>query len=427
MEILVLFGSMLLFIAIGLPIGYAIAASTIITFMMAGTVSLQMVSQSAFTGLDSFVLLAIPFFILAGILMSKGGVAKRLVDFADSIIGSVTGGIGMAAIVTGTLFSAMSGSGLATTSAVGSLMLPEMKRKGYAEDFSANLVASAGSFGVVLPPSIPLVIYGVTVRDASIGDLFLAGIPGGLLMVVSLLIACYFVSKKRGYRGSDTKPSIKGIAIAFKNGIFALIAPIIILGGIYSGIFTPTESAVVAVMYSLIVGVFIYRELTYKKLKEAFYEAAVLNGIIIFIIGFSDAMARFLAIRNVPRQVSEAVLSITDNPILIMLIINVFLLILGMVIDNIPAIIILSPILLPVVMEAGVDPLQFGIIIVLNLAIGYITPPYGATILVAAAVGKVPVESLFKYGLIFAAVLCVPLMLVTYFPIFSSGFVALFR
>ena len=422
---IIMFGSLLLFISLGLPIGYAIASSTILTFIVVGNVSLSMVAQNAFTGIDSFVLLAIPFFILAGVLMSKGGVARRLVDFADSIIGFVSGGLGMASIVTGTLFSAMSGSGAATTSAVGSLMLPEMKRKGYDENFSASLVASAGSFGVVLPPSIPLVVYGVTV-GASIGDLFLAGVPGGLMMVVALLIACYFISKKKGFKGSDTRPSAKGILLALRDGIWALIAPVIILGGIYSGIFTPTESAVVAVVYSLLVGAFIYRELTFQKMKEAFYEAAVINGVIVFIIGFSAAMARFLALQNVPQQVSQTVLSITDNPILILLVINVFLLVLGMVIDNIPAIIILSPILLPVVESAGVSPLNFGVIIVLNLAIGYITPPYGTTIFVSAAVAKLPVENLFKYGLIFAAVLCIPLMLVTYFPIFTDGFVALF-
>ncbi len=426
MEIIIMFGCMLLLIAIGLPIGYAIATSTIVTFITYSSTPLRIVSQNAFTGIDSFVLLAIPFFILSGILMSAGGVARRLVDIADAFIGWITGGLGMASVLTATFFGAISGSGAATTSAVGSLMLPEMKRKKYGEEFSATLIASAGSIGVIIPPSIPFVVYGVTV-GISIGDLFLAGIPAGVGMCLALMIACYIISKKKGYKGSDTRPSIKNIASTLKEGIWALFAPIIILGGIYSGIFTPTESAVVAVVYSLIIGVFVYKELNYRKLKEAFYKAAVLNGVIVFIIGFSGAMAKFLALENVPQKVSEGILSITSNPILILLIINIFLLLVGMLIDNIPAIIILSPIFLPVVQSVGVTPLQFGVLIVMNLAIGYVTPPYGTTLFVASAISKISVDRLSKYAIIYTLILCIPLALVTYWPWFTNGFVALFK
>ena len=421
-----MFGCMLLLIALGLPIGYAIATSTIVTFIGYSNIPLQIVSQNAFTGIDSFVLLAIPFFILAGILMSAGGVARRLVDIADAFMGWITGGLGISAVLTATFFGAISGSGAATTSAVGSLMLPEMKRKKYGDEFSACLIASAGSIGVIIPPSIPFVVYGVTV-GISIGDLFLAGIPSGLMMCAVLMGACYVISRKYGYRGSDTKPSIKHIAITLKEGIWALFAPVIILGGIYSGIFTPTESAVVAVVYSILVGLFVYKELDWEKIKIAFYQTAVLNGVIVFIIGFSGAMAKYLTLENVPQQVSEMILSLTNNPILILLIINVFLLIVGMLIDNIPAIIILSPIFLPVVQSVGVSPLQFGVIIVLNLAIGYVTPPYGTTLFVASAVAKIPIDRLTKYALIFTLVLCIPLFIVTYVPWFTDGFVALFK
>ncbi len=426
MEILVMFGVMLLLIALGLPIGYSIATSTIITFIVFSSTPLRIVAQNAFTGIDSFVLLAIPFFILAGILMSAGGVARRLVDIADAFIGWITGGLGMASVLTATFFGAISGSGAATTSAVGSLMLPEMKRKKYGDEFSATLIASAGSIGVIIPPSIPFVVYGVTV-GVSIGDLFLAGIPAGIGMCVALMVACYIISKKHGYKGSDTRPSIKNIAVTLKEGIWALFAPIIILGGIYSGIFTPTESAVVAVVYSLIVGLFVYRELDLKKLKESFYQAAVLNGVIVFIIGFSGAMAKFLTLENVPQKVSEGILSVTNNPILILFIINIFLMIVGMLIDNIPAIIILSPIFLPVVQSVGITPLQFGVIIVLNLAIGYVTPPYGTTLFVASAISKISVDRLSKYAILFTLILCIPLALVTYWPWFTNGFVALFK
>ena len=421
-----MFGAMLVLIAIGLPIGYAIATSTIITFIGFSSTPLRIVAQNAFTGIDSFVLLAIPFFILAGILMSAGGVARRLIDIADAFIGWITGGLGMASVMTATFFGAISGSGAATTSAVGSLMLPEMKRKKYGDEFSATLIASAGSIGVIIPPSIPFVVYGVTV-GVSIGDLFLAGIPAGIGMCIVLMIACYIISKKKGYRGSDTKPSIRNIAVTLKEGIWALFAPIIILGGIYSGIFTPTESAVVAVVYSLIVGLFVYKELNAKKLKEAFYQSAVLNGVIVFIIGFSGAMAKFLTLEKVPQKVSESILSLTDSPFLILLIINVFLLIVGMLIDNIPAIIILSPIFLPVVESAGVTPLQFGVIIVMNLAIGYVTPPYGTTLFVASAISKISVDRLSKYAILYTLVLCIPLALVTYWPWFTNGFVEMFK
>jgi C4-dicarboxylate transporter DctM subunit len=426
MEILAMFGFMLVLITLGLPIGYAIASSTIFTFVVFTSTSLRIVSQNAFTGIDSFVLMAIPFFVLAGILMSAGGVARRLVDIADAFIGWITGGLGIASILTATFFGAISGSGAATTSAVGSLMLPEMKRKNYGDEFSATLIASAGAIGVIIPPSIPFVVYGVTV-GVSIGDLFLAGIPAGIGMCLVLMIACYFISKRKDYRGSDTKPAIKNIALTLKDGIWALFAPVIILGGIYSGIFTPTESAVIAVVYSLFVGIFVYKELNFDKLIKSFYTAAVLNGVIVFIIGFSGAMAKYLALENVPQRVSQGILSLTDSPFLILLIINIFLLVVGMLIDNIPAIIILSPIFLPVVQSVGVTPLQFGVIIVMNLAIGYVTPPYGTTLFVASAISRISVDRLSRYAIIFAIVLCVPLALVTYWPWFTNGFVALLK
>jgi tripartite ATP-independent transporter DctM subunit len=358
--------------------------------------------------------------------MSAGGVARRLVDIADAFMGWITGGLGIASVMTATFFGAISGSGAATTSAVGSLMLPEMKRKKYGDEFSACLIASAGSIGVIIPPSIPFVVYAVTV-GISVGDLFLAGFPAGIMMCIVLCVACFIISRKHGYRGSDTRPSVKRIAITLKDGIWAIFSPVIILGGIYSGIFTPTESAVVAVVYSIIIGLFVYKELNFKTMKKAFYESAVLNGVIVYIIGFSGAMAKFLTLENVPQKVSDAILSFTHSPFLILLIINIFLLIVGMLIDNIPAIIILSPIFLPVVQSVGVTPLQFGVIIVLNLAIGYVTPPYGTTLFVASAISKISIDRLAKYAFIFTLVLCIPLMLVTYCPWFTEGFVALFK
>lgn len=418
MSILVLFGGMVLLILIGVPVGYAIGLSTICTYAFFSNMNVSIVAQNCFTGLNSFVLLAIPFFILAGVIMGEGGIARRLVNLADSIVGFVTGGLGMVAILTSTFFGAITGSGNATTSAVGSLLIPSMTEKNYGKPFSSTLVASAGAIGIIIPPSIPFVIYGVA-TGTSIGDLFIAGIIPGLCMCVVLMIACYFVSKRHGYGGSDTKPQLKNILVAAKNGIWALLAPVIILGGIYSGVFTPTESAVVAVVYSILVGFFIYRELTIKKLLRAFYTTAIINGITSFIIAFSASMAKYLSLERIPNQICDAILSVTDNKFFVLLMLNIVLLVVGMLIDIIPAIIILGPIFLPLVSSFGVSPIQFGIILVLNLGIGFVTPPYGSTLFVASAISKVPVENMFKYAFFFSGVLCIVLLLVTYVPWFS--------
>ncbi len=422
LPLLVLFGGMVLLIFVGLPVGYAIGLATICTYTLYSTMPVSIVAQNCFTGLNSFALLAIPFFILAGVIMGEGGIAKRLVDVADSIIGFVTGGLGMVAVVTSTFFGAITGSGNATTSAVGSLLIPSMEQKKYGREFSSTLVASAGAIGIIIPPSIPFVIYGVATQT-SISDLFIAGIIPGLGMCVVLCIACYIVSKKKGYGGSDTKPQLKNILYALKRGIFALLAPVIILGGIYSGIFTPTESAVVAVVYSFIVGMFIYRELNWKSLLNCIYKAAIINGITSFIIAFSSPMAKYLSLEKIPTLITDAIMSLTDSKIMVLLLLNVVLLFIGMLIDIIPAIIILAPIFLPLAQGYGVDPVQFGVIMTLNLAIGFVTPPYGSTLFVASAISKVPVDHLFKYAFFFSAVLCIVLIGVTYMPWMSLALI----
>lgn len=415
MNMLILFGGMIVLIMIGFPVGYAIGLATIGAIYFCTDLPLTLVAQNCFTGLDSFVILAIPFFILAGVIMGEGGIARRLVNLADAIVGFITGGLGLVAILTSTFFGAITGSGNATTSAVGSILIPSMTEKGYEKHFSGALIAAGGAIGVIIPPSVPFVIYGVA-TGTSISDMFMAGIIPGLIMCVCLMVACYMVAKKKGYGNSGTKPTLKNIWIAFKDGIWALLAPIIILGGIYSGAFTPTESAVVAVVYSIIAGCFIYRELSFKKLIKCFYLAAVINGITTFLIGFSASMAKYVTIERIPQMLCDAILGFTSNKILVLLLINLMLLLIGMLIDMIPAVIILSPILLPVVTQIGVDPIQFGVILVMNLAIGFITPPYGSTLFVSAAITDIPVERMFKYAFIFMCSLLVALMLVSYVP-----------
>ncbi|WP_288760745.1 TRAP transporter large permease [uncultured Veillonella sp.] len=413
MDAISLFGIFFVLLFIGVPIGYAIGIATVITIAVFTPLSPMIIAQNAIAGVDSFPLLAIPFFMLAGNLMRSGGIARRLVDFFQSIIGHVTGGLGMVTIVVCMFFAAISGSAVATVSAVGAFMIPEMVKHGYSKSFAAAITAAAGTIGVIIPPSIPFVIYGV-VANASITKMFTAGILPGVLMGVALMIVCYIVSKKNGYVGSDERKSAKEIWTAFKEAFWAILSPVIILGGIYSGIFTPTEAAVVSVVYSLIVGVFIYKELDYKETYAAFRDAIDVNGATTFMIGLSAAFAVLLTLEKIPLKIAMFITSLSDNGIIILLLINVFLLLVGMFIDNIPATIILSPILLPVAVKLGMDPVTFGVMLTMNLAIGFCTPPYGINLFVASAISKVDMGLLSRKILWPIIGLLAVLALVTY-------------
>lgn len=414
MEALLLFGSFIILIFIKVPIGYAIGIGTMITMMVFSDIPLVMITQNAVAGVDSFSLMAIPFFILAGNLMSTGGVAKRLVDMASLLVGKVTGGLAMVTTVVCMFFAAISGSAIATTSAVGAFMIPEMEKKGYDRGFSASIAAAAGTIGVIIPPSIPFVIYGV-VTGTSIGDLFKAGFIPGISMGIAIMVVAYIISKKEGYKGTNDKVTGKQLWVTFKDSIWAILSPGIILGGIYSGIFTPTEAAVVSVVYSAFIGAFVYKELTWEKLYIALKDTIVVNGITTFMVGLSSAFAAYLSMEQIPTMIAGGILSITTNPILLLLLINALLLVVGCFIDNIPATIILAPILLPIVTKLGMSPIQFGIILTMNLAIGFTTPPYGIDLFVASAIANVSIENMMKTmkWLIFA--LLTVLMLTTYF------------
>lgn len=415
MEALFLFGSFVVLIFLSVPIGYAVGISTAITLFFFSDIPLVMVTQNAIAGCDSFPLMAIPFFILAGSLMSTGGVAKRLLDFANLIFGYFTGGLAMVTTVSCMFFAAISGSAMATTSAIGTFMIPAMKERDYDTGFAASLTAAAGTIGVIIPPSIPFVIYGVVV-NTSISDLFIAGFIPGVLMGVALLTTSYILAKKYGYKGTGHFPKVKEIWVAFKDAIWAILAPTIVLGGIYAGVFTPTEAAVIAVVYSAFVGAFIYKELTWKLLYKSLFDTILINGITTFMVGFSMAFAGYLSIQQIPTAMADAIMSMTTNKFLLLLIINLFLLGIGCLIDNIPATIILSPILLPIVTQLGMSPITFGVVITMNLAIGFVTPPYGINLFVASAVGKVSIGSMMKYMKYFLAALIIVLMITTYVP-----------
>lgn len=413
--ILLLIISLAVFVSISLPIGISLGLSTVIALIFMTDIDTVMVAQTAFASLDSFTLMAIPFFMLAGNFMRYGGISKRLLDLADHIIGFVTGGLGAVTTLTCMFFAAISGSGPATVSAIGSFMMPAMKEKGYDPGYSAALTAVAGTIGVVIPPSIPFVIYGV-VTGTSIGSLFLAGIIPGILMGLALMVTNYRTAKKNGWLGSGQRPKLRSVGKATKNAFWALMSPVIILGGIYGGIFTPTEAAAVSCVYTFVIGKFVYKELDMKKLMDCLKDTVLLAGATSFMIGLSSGFAFLLTMKQVPNTVAEALLSVSDNKIVILLIINVFLLIIGCFIDNISSCTILAPILLPVVVALGVDPIHFGIIMTMNLAIGFITPPYGANLFIASAVGNTPMESIIKRVWPLILTITVVLILTTFIP-----------
>ena len=358
--------------------------------------------------------MAIPFFILAGTIMSTGGLARRLVDVAASLIGWITGGLGAVVAVSSMFFGALSGSSLATVSAIGSIMVPQMERKGYDLGYSAVFTACAGTVGAVIPPSIPLVIYGVC-TGTSVGDLFIAGILPGILIGIGLIIGNYYTCKKSGYKGEEKAPP-RTVLHTIWEAKWALLTPVIILGGIYSGIFTPTEAAIIAVVYSTIISVFVYKEMTLRDLYETFERTIVINGSTTFLLGISTAFAAYMSMAQIPAKLTTLLVGITDNKFLFLIIINVALLLIGCVFDNIPATIILSPMLLPTMLCFSVDPVHFGIILTVNLLIGLVTPPYGCSLFVASAVCGVSMETMLKRMAVPFLTLIISLLIITFVP-----------
>ncbi|MER2009214.1 MAG: TRAP transporter large permease [Psychrobacillus sp.] len=419
MTVALLFGTLFICLLIGVPIAISLGVSALVAIYFGSNLPLGIIAQKAFTSLDSFPLLAIPFFMLAGVLMSKGGVSKRLLDVATALVGWVVGGLSLVTIVASMFFAAISGSGPATVAAIGGFMIPEMKNKKYDGGFAASVSASAGSIGVIIPPSIPFVLYGV-IGSVSVGSMFLAGILPGIIIGIGLMITAYVIAKKRGYKSEGSaRFSFKDVLKATYDAKWALLIPVIILGGIYGGFFSPTEAAVVAVVYALIIGLFVYKELTWKSVFECFREAVVINATTMIIIGLSVSFAYFMTLEQVPNDISSFLTELSTNPIVILLAINVILLIVGMFIDTISALVILTPILLPIVIAVGVDPIHFGVILVANLAIGFITPPLGVNLFVASSVGNVKFERIVMAIIPFLFSMIVCLILITFLPSLS--------
>lgn len=414
MEVLMLFLIMFALMALSVPIGFSIVIAATACFALFTNIPISVIAQTAVTGLDSFPMLACPFFILAGALMSKGGLAKRLINMIQSFVGHLTGGLAIASVVTCMFFGAISGSATATVSSIGGFMIPEMKKRGYETGFCASLVSCAGSLGLFIPPSLSLVFYGV-VTSTSISDLFIATIIPGIIVTLVLCIVAWFLSKKYGYP-KERKCSWRERGRAVWDAKWAIICPVIILGGIYSGFFTPTEAAVVAVVYSLIIGAFVYKELDLKSIWETLIEAMSMNGLVMFLLAFATGFARYVTLANVPAKLVAFISGLTTSPVLILLMINILVLLVGCVMDNVPSIMILSPILLPLAVQAGLTPIQFGVVMSINTTIGLVTPPYGADLFVGATIAKCRVEDTFKTLLPFVFGLIAALMLITFVP-----------
>lgn len=422
MNILLLFGVFFVLIMLSVPIGVALGVATSLTICLTSNIGPVMVAQKAFTGLDSFTLIAIPFFMLAGNLMALGGIARRIVNLADAAVGKFTGGLGMATVIGCMFFAAISGSGPATVTAMGSIMLPEMEKRGYDRAFSTGLTATAGTIGVIIPPSIPFVIYGVA-SGTSVGDMFKAGFIPGILIGIGLMIVCWVISKKRGYKGIERTKNDESFLKVFLDSLPALMAPVIILGGIYGGIFTPTEAAVVATVYSLFVGKFVYHELTWKIVYESYRSTADMNGFTGLALGFSMSFAAYLTMEQIPAKVANVVLSAVSSKIAIIALIIVILLVVGCFVDNISSCLILTPVFLPMVKAVGMDPVHFGIMMTVALAIGFVTPPYGVNLFVASAVAKLKIEEVSKAAIPFLAAMFVCLLLIDYIEPISMALV----
>lgn len=425
MEILVLILVLVILLSMGVPVAFSLLGSAMATFLILD-IPMVVAFQRMAAGVSIFSLMAIPFFIFAGDLMYRSGIAERLVEIAEGAFGRSRGGLGLVNVGASSLFGAVSGSAIASASAMGSTLMPLMKEKGYDGDYAVNVTVTAAIVGLLIPPSHNMIIYSAASGiGVSIGDLFLAGIVPGVLTAGLLMFVAWRVAVKRNYVGGYF-PGWKTFLKALLFAIPGLMTAIIIMGGILSGIFTATESSSIAVIYTMIIGLFVYRTLGLKSLFNAAKESVKITAMVMLIIGSATAFGYALAILEAPTQLANLITSATDNPIFVLLIVNVMLLVLGTFMDMSPLIIITTPILLPVVMAVGVDPVHFGIIMMLNLGIGLVTPPIGSVLFVGAAVGKIPVEEAVKSIWPFYLALIVALMLITYVPQISLALPAIF-
>ncbi|WP_370607775.1 TRAP transporter large permease [Citrobacter meridianamericanus] len=418
MDAFILVFTLGIMLAIGVPVAYAVGISAIIGAWYID-IPLEAVMIQLTSGVNKFSLLAIPFFILAGAIMAEGGIARRLVNFAYIFVGFIRGGLSLVNIVASTFFGAISGSSVADTASIGSVMIPEMDKKGYPRDFAAAVTASGSVQAILTPPSHNSVIYSLaTGGTVSIAALFIAGILPGLLLSLSLMVMCVAFAHKRGYPKGERVPFRQALKI-FVDTLWGLMTVVIIMGGILSGIFTATESAAIACLWAFFVTMFIYRDYKWSELPKLMFRTVKTVTIVMILIGFAAAFGAVMTYMQLPMRITEAFTSISDNKYVILMCINIMLLLIGTLMDMAPLILILTPVLLPVTNALGIDPVHFGMIMLVNLGIGLITPPVGSVLFVASAVSKQKIELVVKAMLPFYLVLFLVLMLVTYIPAIS--------
>ena len=414
---LTLLVTMMLGFALSISIAVSIGGAGMLGIALFDPERLVLAPKEMFTAIDKFPLAAIPFFILAGNLMETGGISRRLVDFAKSLVGGVQGGLPMTCVLTCMIFAAVSGSSVATTFAIGAVLIPALIKHGYPTPYAAALQATSAELGVIIPPSIPMILYGVS-AEVSIGELFIAGFGPGLLIGGALMLFVHLYCRFKGWGKNDGDGRL-GVGKASLNAAWALLMPVIILGGIYGGIFTPTEASVVAVFYALIVGMLIHRELSFKDVLPVLRKSVISSAVIMFIIANAGLFAFLITRAGVPDAIGRWLEAVLQSPALFLLGVNAALFLIGMFIETSAAIIVLAPILAPVAMHFGIDPVHFGLIMVVNLALGMITPPFGVNLFAACTVAKISLDRIIKHLLPFVGVILVCLLVITYVPSIS--------
>jgi len=410
--------SMLIFLSLSLPVAVAVGISSFAGVAYEGMTWL-VVAQQLYAALDKYPLVAVPFFILAGNLMEAGGISERMVDFAKSVVGGMQGGLAVSCVLTCMIFAAVAGSSVATTFAVGAILIPAMARHGYPKPFSASLQASAAELGVIIPPSVPMILFAVS-TDTSVGELFIAGVGPGLLIAAALMLYVWLYARRHNlgrHDGQDRLPLRQALARAW----LALLMPTIILGGIYGGVFTPTEASAIAVVYAWVVGTFVYRRLNFQRLSHTLQRTVVSTAVIMFIIANAGVFGFLLNRAGVPAALGAWLGSLFSSKAAFLLGINAALFFIGMFIETSASIVVLAPLLLPVALQFGVDPAHFGIVMVVNLALGMVTPPFGVNLFAACTVAKVRMEHMVRPLLPFVLVVLGCLLAITYVPTISLG------
>ncbi|MDX6750082.1 TRAP transporter large permease (plasmid) [Geminicoccaceae bacterium 1502E] len=403
---------------VGVPVLAAIGLATLVPIAVDGVLPLTMVVQTLYTGVDQFPLIAVTGFILAGALMTTGGITERIVDVAAALVGRWTGGLAICAILASMFFASISGSGPATVAAIGGLMLPGMVRRGYAPAASAAAVASGGTLGILIPPSNPMIIYGV-IGNVSITKMFMAGLVPGLLVGSCLMAAAWLVARRRGYRGEEGPFDPARFRAALRRARWSLLAPVLILGGIYGGVFTPVEASAVSVLYALVVGALVYRELDWAGFLAALRDTAITSGTVVVIVGIALAFGRLLTLYQIPVLVADSLTTLTSDPVLMLALIALFLIVIGTFMETLAQIVILVPVFLPVTRELGIDPLHFGIVFVVCCEIGFLTPPLGANLYVAAKQARLSLEAVSLAAVPYLVALLAALILLILFPSLS--------